>query len=91
LPLLFNSALEYVVRRVHVNQDGLKLNGTHRLLVSVDDVKISSLGVELFHADRQTNGETDMPKPIVTFRIYANAPETIQLELNMHLGCLFSE
>ena len=32
-PLLFNSVLEYVIRRVQVNQDGLKLNGTHHLLV----------------------------------------------------------
>jgi len=28
-PMLFNSVLEYVIRRVQVNQDGLKLNGTH--------------------------------------------------------------
>ena len=29
LPLLFNFALEYVIRGVQVNQDALKLNGTH--------------------------------------------------------------
>jgi len=28
-PMLFNSAVEYAIRRVQVNQDGLKLNGTH--------------------------------------------------------------
>ena len=31
LPLLFNFAKEYAIRRVHVNQDDLKLNGTHQL------------------------------------------------------------
>jgi thiamine monophosphate synthase len=32
--------LEYTIRRVHVNQDGLELNDTHHLLVYVDDVNL---------------------------------------------------
>jgi hypothetical protein len=36
LPLIFNLALEYTIRRVQVNQNGLKLNGTLELLVYTD-------------------------------------------------------
>jgi hypothetical protein len=39
-PLLFNFALEYAIRKVQVNQDNLKLNGTHQRLfyADVDDI-----------------------------------------------------
>ena len=36
LSLFFNFALEYAIRRVQVNQDSLKLNGTHQLLGYAD-------------------------------------------------------
>ena len=37
---VFNLTLEYAIKRVQVNQDGLKLNGTHQLLAYADDVNI---------------------------------------------------
>ena len=36
--LVTNFALEYTIRMAQVNQDGLKLNGTHQLLTYGDDV-----------------------------------------------------
>ena len=39
-PLLLNFCLECAIRRVQVNQDGLKLNGTHQILVNADDGNI---------------------------------------------------
>ena len=39
-PPLFNFVLEFAIRRVQINQDGVKLNGKHQLWLYADDVNI---------------------------------------------------
>ena len=42
-------------------------------------MKIRPVGAELFHADRRTDGQTDMTKLIVAFRNFANASKNVCL------------
>jgi len=54
LPLLFNFALEYVIRKVLVKQDGLKLNGAHQLLVYVYADHVNTLGGSVHTVKKNT-------------------------------------
>jgi hypothetical protein len=39
-PSLYNFSLEYAIKKVQVNQVGLKLNGTYQLLAYADEVNL---------------------------------------------------
>ena len=53
-PLLLNFALDCAIRRVQVNLDILKLNGTHQLLAYADDVNLLGGSVHTVKKNAET-------------------------------------
>jgi hypothetical protein len=61
-PLLFNIALQYAIRMGQENHVGLKLNGTHQLLVYFDDVNL--LGDNIYTIKKNTETLIDTSKEV---------------------------
>jgi hypothetical protein len=70
--LFFNFALEYAIRKIHENHMGLKLSGTHQLLVYADEVNLFGDNINaikesteaLVHASKEGGLEVNAEKTI---------------------------
>jgi hypothetical protein len=75
--LLFNFALEYAIRRVHSNLEGLKLYGTRQLLVYADDINIFGGSI---HIIKKNAGDLFIASKKIVLEV--NAEETKYMVLS---------
>jgi hypothetical protein len=86
LPLHFSFALQYAIRKVQENQVGMKLNGTHQLLVYADDVDL--LGDDIHTIEKNTEALIDASKKV---GLEVNAEKAKYSETLSHCFCWGSE
>ena len=82
-PFLFTFALEYTIKSVQVNQHGLKLNGTHHLLVYADDVNI--LG-ESVHTVKENAKVLIVASNEIGFKVNADKTKYIAMSRDQNAG-----
>jgi len=83
LPLLFSFGLEYAIRRVQVNQENLKLNGTHQLLVYANDVNLLGGSV---HTIKETAEALVVASKEIGLEVNADKTKYVVIFRNLNSG-----
>jgi hypothetical protein len=82
--MLFNFVVEHAIRRVQVNQDCLKLNGTHQLLVYADDT--NKLGRSV-HTIKKNAGALVVASKKNGLEINADRTKYMVMSRDQNAGC----
>jgi len=84
-PLIFNCALDYAIRRVRENQDGLKVQCTQQFLVYADDVNI--LGGNVGTIEKNTEASVVASKETgQEVRVYADKTKCMFMSRDRNAG-----
>jgi hypothetical protein len=83
-PLLFNLDLDYAIKKVEVNQVGMKLNGIYLYLVHVDNVNILGESVQTIKKKKRSHNTKHVHVPLSQYKTCTRTTVTIQNMYTYH-------